>query len=197
MHFFDDALDRFTRALDADGLLASSVVVVFGDHDAGFARDASVVHAMGLRDGETAWAANDRVPLFIRVPGRASNGSPQDLVGVRDIPAGQTDFAPTLLSLLGIDASGLPYVGRNLLAPTAAGPVVRPYGEWIDRGRFYFARGPALFCIGADGRTIADDACAAGDRQARRLREISRRVVTSDLQARLRARLAPPGKEHE
>jgi len=197
MHFFDDALDRFMRALGADGLLASSVVVVFGDHDAGFARDAALAHAMGLRDGEAAWAANDRVPLFIRVPARSGDGLPPDLIGVRDIPAGQTDFAPTLLSLLGIDASGLPYVGRNLLAPTAGGPVVRPYGEWIDRGRFYFSRGAALFCVGADGRAIADDSCAADDRQARRLREISRLVVTTDLQARLRALLAPTMNAHE
>jgi hypothetical protein len=119
------------------------------------------------------------------------------LVGVRDIPAGQTDFAPTLLSLLGIDASTLPYVGRNLLAPTAAGPVVRPYGEWIDRGRFYFSRGSQLLCVSANGRAIADDACAAGDREARRLREISRLVVTMDLQATLRERLAPTVKAHE
>jgi phosphoglycerol transferase MdoB-like AlkP superfamily enzyme len=197
MHFFDDALDRFTRALGADGLLASSVVVVFGDHDAGFARDASLAHAMGVRDGEAAWAANDRVPLFIRAPARDGSRLPGDLVGVRDIPAGQTDFAPTLLSLLGIDASTLPYVGRNLLAPTAAGPVVRPYGEWIDRGRFYFSRGSQLLCVSANGRAIADDACAAGDREARRLREISRLVVTMDLQATLRERLAPTVKAHE
>ena len=195
MHFFDDALDRFTRALAADGLLASSVVVVFGDHDAGFARDASLAHAMGLRDGETAWAANDRVPLFIRMP-LAGNGSP-DLVGIRDIPAGQTDIAPTLLSLLGIDASGLPYVGRDLFAPAAGGPVVRPYGEWIDRDRSYFSRGSDFSCVGTGGGAIAGDACVTDDRQARRLREISRLVVSADLQTRLRAGLASNGKEHD
>ncbi len=88
MHFFDDALDAFMRGLAADGLLDTSVVVIFGDHDAGFARDASLAHAMGLRDGEAAWAANDRVPLFVRVP-KASTGALRagDLVGVRDVPA--------------------------------------------------------------------------------------------------------------
>ena len=195
MRFFDDALDAFMSGLAADGLLDKSVVVVFGDHDAGFARDAALAHAMGLRDGEAAWEANDRVPLFIRVPGASLRAS--ELVGERAIPAGQTDFAPTVLSLLGIDAAGLPYVGRNLLAAAANGPVVRPFGEWIDSSRFYFARGSRHACYDADGRTLADAACAAGDRAARRTREISRLVLGADLQARLRARLVPDGTPRE
>jgi phosphoglycerol transferase MdoB-like AlkP superfamily enzyme len=195
MRFFDDALDAFMSGLAADGLLDKSVVVVFGDHDAGFARDAALAHAMGLRDGEAAWEANDRVPLFIRVPGASSRAS--ELVGERTIPAGQTDFAPTLLSLLGIDAAGLPYVGRNLLADAANGPVVRPFGEWIDRSRFYFARGSRHACYDADGSPLADAACAAGDRVARRAREISRLVLGADLQARLRARLGSGGTPRE
>ncbi len=198
MRFFDDALDAFMSGLAADGLLDTSLVVVFGDHDAGFARDAALAHAMGLRDGEAAWAANDRIPLFIRVPKISTDGVRDgDLIGVRDMPAGQTDLAPTLLALLGVDAAGLPYVGRNLLAPAAAGPVVRPFGEWIDRSRFYFARGPGHSCFDAGGHAIADAVCAASDRDARRIREISRLVVTADLQARLRARLGPDGKERE
>jgi phosphoglycerol transferase MdoB-like AlkP superfamily enzyme len=193
MRFFDDALAAFMSGLAADGLLESSVVVVFGDHDAGFARDAALAHAMGLRDGEAAWAANDRVPLFIRVP--AVSAHADELVGVRDIPAGQTDLAPTLLSLLGVDAAGLPYVGRNLLGPAAGGPVVRPFGEWIDRSLFYFARGSGHSCFDAGGRALADSACASSDRDARRTREISRLVVGADLQAKLRDHLAPDGKE--
>jgi phosphoglycerol transferase MdoB-like AlkP superfamily enzyme len=195
MRFFDDALDAFMRGLAADGLRDKSVVVVFGDHDAGFARDAALAHAMGLRDGEAAWEANDRVPLFIRVPGAVLRAS--ELVGERAMPAGQTDFAPTVLSLLGIDAAGLPYVGRNLLAAAANGPVVRPFGEWIDRSRFYFARGSRHVCYDADGHPLADAACAAGDRAARRTREISRLVLGADLQARLRARLAAGGTPRE
>ncbi|HEX7139249.1 MAG TPA: LTA synthase family protein [Vicinamibacterales bacterium] len=193
MRFFDDALDAFMSGLAADGLLHSSVVVVFGDHDAGFAPDAALAKAIGLQGGEAAWAANDRVPLFIRVP--ASSSRAGELVGARDIPAGQTDLAPTLLSLLGIDAAGLPYIGRNLLAPAAEGPVVRPFGEWIDRSLFYFARGSGHSCFDAGGHAIADSECASSDHDARRTREISRLVVAADLQSRLRDHLAPDGKE--
>ncbi len=39
MRFFDAALDDFKAALVRDGLDDDSVLVVFGDHDAGFVRD--------------------------------------------------------------------------------------------------------------------------------------------------------------
>ena len=38
MRFFDQALEDFRTALARDGLLDDSVIVVFGDHDAGFAQ---------------------------------------------------------------------------------------------------------------------------------------------------------------
>ena len=123
MRFFDTALDAFMSGLAARQLLDDSVVVVFGDHDAGFTRNRAIAHAIGISDGDVAWTRNDRVPLFIRIP-RAGAGSP---VGTRSMPAGQTDLAPTLLSLLGIDAADLPYIGRNLFAPAIDVPVPRPY----------------------------------------------------------------------
>jgi phosphoglycerol transferase MdoB-like AlkP superfamily enzyme len=186
MRFFDDALDAFMTALARDGLLDSSVVVVFGDHDAGFVRTTALSRAIGIRDDDVAWALNDRVPLFIRVPGAAAVG----LQGMRDVPAGQTDFAPTVLSLLGVDAAGLPYVGRNLLGAPDDAPVPRPYGEWIDRHHFSFTRGPMPACHDLDGKPATTGACADAGREARRTRDMSRLVVTGDLQQRLRAHLA-------
>src|SRR6185295_13780821 len=46
MRFFDDALEAFKTTLAQSGLLDDSVVVVFGDHDAGFARDAALEHTI-------------------------------------------------------------------------------------------------------------------------------------------------------
>ena len=137
MRFFDQALEDFRAALARDGLLDDSVVMVFGDHDAGFARDATLARTIGIAPTDIAWTLNDRVPLFIRVPPRDhASGAAEPAAGpgaegmdaaerppsgVLTIPAGQTDVAPTLLSLLGIDASPLPFLGRNLLgaAPKA------------------------------------------------------------------------------
>src|SRR5207302_8061839 len=105
MRFFDEALEDFTTALARAGLLDGAMLVVFGDHDAGFTRDAAMADAIGVGADEASWALNDRVPLFIRVPGSSAT-----IPHIVTRPAGQTDFAPTLLALLGIDPMPLPYV---------------------------------------------------------------------------------------
>ena len=69
MRFFDTALEEFKASLARDGLLEDSVIVVFGDHDAGFVRDAVLSRQLGIGADEIAWSFNDRVPLFVRVPG--------------------------------------------------------------------------------------------------------------------------------
>src|SRR5256885_4119140 len=109
MHFFDRALEDFKTALRTSGLLDDAVLMVFGDHDAGFAHDAALASAIGVEPTDAAWALADRIPWFLRVP-QLRDGQTADAR-----PAGQNDFAPTLLALLGIDAAPLPYMGRNML----------------------------------------------------------------------------------
>jgi hypothetical protein len=101
------------------------MLMVFGDHDAGFAHDDTLARTIGIAPTDIARTLNDRIPLFIRVPARAGSSAGRSvegadaverpLTGVVTLPAGQTDVAPTLLSRLGIDASPLPFLGRNLL----------------------------------------------------------------------------------
>jgi phosphoglycerol transferase MdoB-like AlkP superfamily enzyme len=187
MRFFDQALEEFKDALAGRGLLDESMVVVFGDHDAGFARDASLAGLIGIRADDAAWALNDRVPVFVRAPG---------LRGVRATPAGQTDVAPTLLALLGIDPAPLPYVGRNLLGavdrePWGPGNIVpRPYGDWLGPSHLGLTRGLDHTCVDLARQRTADWAdCRSADEAARRERDVSRLVVTDDLQQRIWKRL--------
>jgi phosphoglycerol transferase MdoB-like AlkP superfamily enzyme len=204
MHFFDQALEDFKTALARDRLLEASVLVVFGDHDAGFARNAELARAIGI-DGDTAaWTLNDRVPLFIRTGGTGKVGgaagaggssglteSDARLIGERSRPAGQTDLAPTLLALLGIDPAPLPYLGRNLLGADLDRPVPRPYGDWIDASHLFLAGDAAPACYELHPRlAAATGTCAAEDTLARRARATSRLIVVDDLQQTLRSRLA-------
>jgi hypothetical protein len=112
------------------------------------------------------------------------------LSGARSRPAGQTDLAPTLLGLLGIDPAPLPYVGRNLLGISDDRPLPRPYGDWLDASHLFLARGPASVCYDVARRAPAPASdCASEDASAGRTRELSRLLITSDLQERLRVRL--------
>ena len=185
MGFFDSALADFQSSLARIGLLDDTVLAVFGDHDAGFARDPALATAIGIDADEVAWTLNDRIPFFIRVPRAQTLG----LTGARPIAAGQTDFAPTLLALVGIDPAPLPYVGRNLLGQPDNPPVVRPYGDWIDDAHLRLDRsaGERGLCYSLSRRTLIDvSECAGGDQAARRTHEISQLMVTGNLQERLR-----------
>jgi lipoteichoic acid synthase len=202
MRFFDQALEDFRAVLAHDGLLETSVVMVFGDHDAGFARNPSLARTIGIGPTDLAWTVNDRVPLFIRVPAPDAHGAPafgdaptgevsaeraQWPRGFRTLPAGQTDIAPTLLSLLGIDASPLPYLGRNLLGAPGDAPVPRPYGDWLDAHHLFVAHAAAGVCYDLKTRaTEPPEACRGPQAVARDARDISRLVVIDDLQERLR-----------
>ena len=175
----------------AIGCSTTASLVVFGDHDAGFARDAALARTLGIAADSAAWALNDRVPLFIRA---AAVSRPDALVGERLRPAGQTDFAPTLLALLGIDPAPLPYLGRNLLGAADDRPVPRPYGDWLDAHHLFLA-GDSAPCYDLRRRAAAAPAaCADADARSRRARELSRLIVVDDLQQALRTRLAagPP-----
>jgi phosphoglycerol transferase MdoB-like AlkP superfamily enzyme len=192
MRFFDDALESFRGSLERDGLLERTVVVVFGDHDAGFSRDADLAGTMGFGSDQASWSLADRIPLFVRVPGvwDARPSAPH----VVPAPAGQTDFAPTLLSLFGIDAGPLPYMGRNLLGTPENPPVPRPFGDWLNDRYLSLGRDPKSnrpWCYEIAARAFAPSpACAAADGEAGEARDVSRTVITEGLQQTLRAQLA-------
>jgi phosphoglycerol transferase MdoB-like AlkP superfamily enzyme len=191
MHFFDRALEEFRTELARAHLLDDTIMVVFGDHDAGFARDPDLARTIGIGPDQASWLLADRIPLFISLPGGAGTGDSRLAA-----PAGQTDFAPTMLALLGIDPAPLPYMGRNLLAEPDDPPVVRPHGEWIDRAHLMIASGgPDRSCYEMASHAFANArACADASAQARTAREVSRLVITEDLQESFRLQLAadPP-----
>lgn len=185
MHYFDEALGAFLEALERDGLLDRSVVVVTGDHAAGLPWSAELAHTLGLSNNLQNWTLAERVPLVVRLPG----GGPARF----DFPVGQVDFAPTMLGLLGVDAAPFPYAGRNVLGAPGSEPVVRRDGSWVDAEHLFVLRGKASGTHCFDRATLRDlpiAACAAGTALADRQVALSQRVRELNLQQRLYA--GPP-----
>ncbi|MCJ7753045.1 MAG: LTA synthase family protein, partial [Thermoanaerobaculales bacterium] len=188
MHFFDSSLAGFMAGLERSGLADSTVVAVWGDHDAGFPWQPEIAAALGESHDPEGWYLSQEVPLFIRVP-----GSPE-LRGERKTVAGHVDVAPTLLALLGVDPAPYAFVGRNLLASPGDPPVVGEYGCWRD-GDLLFLQGDGSLADGicidlATMTRVAANVCGEGYSAARETVEISSLVLDHDLQGQLHEELA-------
>ncbi len=190
MYFFDRALESFVAELERSRLAATTVVAVWGDHDAGFEWSQEVAAAMGADSDGAGWYLSQEVPLFIRLPG--DGGRP---AGERTEPGGHVDVAPTLLALLGIDPADYGFVGRNLLSGVPDDqPVVGEYGCWRDERHLYLQGDGTLTggrCLELPRlREVGAEACADGFARASRQTEVSRSVLEHDLQRWLHGRLA-------
>ena len=114
VHYLDRAVGGLIADLERSGLLDRSVLVLFGDHVA--LGDDDLVGLLSRHGGYPDrtpgfdpfyWRAARRLPLLIHLPGDSA-------AGVRSGTAGHLDIAPTLLTLLGIDAPRMPALGRDL-----------------------------------------------------------------------------------
>ncbi len=188
MHFFDTSLAGFMAELERSGLADSTVVAVWGDHDAGFPWRPEIAGVMGASHNPQGWYLSQEVPLFLRVPGA------QDLRGERKTVAGHVDVAPTLLALLGVDPAPYAFVGRNLLGSPGDPPVIGEYGCWRDSRLLYLQGDGSLangVCINLPTMArVTPESCAEGYAAAQKTSEISALVLEHDLQGRLHEELA-------
>lgn len=192
MNYFDRALGEFMDSLSRAGLLDQSVLAIIGDHSAGLRWDSEVAHTLGFSNDLAHWTMAERVPLMIRAPG----DHPETVTKT----IGQVSFAPTVLGLLGIDPSPLPYVGRNALGNIGVEPVIRRNGGWVDEQHLFLLRGPTNGSHCFDRATLQDvDLAECGDGAPLAIRKalLQRRIQEFDLQQRIYARLlVDPRKAH-
>jgi lipoteichoic acid synthase len=194
MRFFDAALGSFVDELERSGVLNQTLLVVLGDHDAGFpwSRELSDLIVGG---NPVTWLLHDRVPLLMLAPG--SGLQPREV----DTLAGQIDVPPTIAALLGVDSSLLPFVGRNLLVAPLASPVPMANGQWASESHVRVEAGRETGCYDIPTRRrVSEDVCAAEASAVAATRAVSRTVLTHDLQQRVAADLlnaaSRPWKTH-
>jgi tetratricopeptide (TPR) repeat protein len=108
----DAALGGLFSRLDDAGILASSVILVCGDHGESLGEHGEDTHSIFLYDATT------RVPLLVHLPGQTEARRVKETVGLVDI-------APTVRDLCGLDP-----------APACDGVSLRPLLEgrpWSER----------------------------------------------------------------
>ncbi len=188
MHYLDQALADLEGRLEAAGILDQSVIVIWGDHDAGFKWTQEIAQLMGVSHKQIGWFQSQRVPLIIKTPGRLG------LTGMIDRPAGQVDVAPTVAGLLGIDSSRFAWMGRNLLAGPGDQPVVGEYGCWTSQDHVFLQGQAGTLeegrCLDrASLRWVAAGDCGTAFGTAHERIAVAQDVLRFDLQERLTERL--------
>ncbi|MGE0454592.1 MAG: sulfatase-like hydrolase/transferase [Vicinamibacteria bacterium] len=154
--YADELVGRFLARLKAAGVYEKAVVMLTSDHGEGLGDHGEQEHGFFL------YREAVRVPLLLRLPGRARAGT-----RVRGVVA-QVDLAATLLDLTGLAGDGLD--GASLRGALASGqaPPRRVYSEtffprrhfgWsellaVSEERFRFIRAPRneLYDTSADPR---------------------------------------------
>ncbi|MEM8607397.1 MAG: sulfatase-like hydrolase/transferase [Myxococcota bacterium] len=107
----DGVAARILNRLEADGLTESTLVVFIGDNGAGFPRDKRWPYDGGIH-----------VPMIVRFPGRVDAGSiNEELISF-------VDFAPTLLTLAGVE------VPEHMPGRVFLGPDREPERDYVFAG---------------------------------------------------------------
>ena len=138
----DMAIGRVLDQLAEDGLIENTIVFYWGDHGVGLPRGKRTAMDSGLR-----------VPLIVSIPERLRHLAPKDWMvgGVSDRLVSFVDFAPTVLSLAGVEIPSQ-YQGRAFLGTAEGLPKSNLFGfrgrmdERIDMvrtvtdGRYVYVR---------------------------------------------------------
>jgi lipoteichoic acid synthase len=172
VRYFDRAFGEFVDRLREVGLLDTSIVVLYGDHQGFLGDPPDLAHLLGFpeRDEYRTLQVRKKVPLLIRLPHAQE-------AGARAVTGGHVDIAPTVLGLLGIEDEHGVMLGRDLTQGQHSLVVFRD-GSFTDGRVWYVHRVGAVVgtCYEVDtGRAID---CSAVDRQRR---EALERLKVSDL----------------
>ena len=108
--YTDRQVSRLLEHLTAAGLDEQTLVVVVGDHGEGLGEHVERTH------GYTVYDATQRVPLIVRLPGKAVAGHRCQQ------PVPLVDLAPTFLELLRLRVPA-PMTGRSLSAALSGQPI--------------------------------------------------------------------------
>ena len=136
IHYADEALGYLIDRLEEEGLMDSTLLVIYGDHYAvSKDRKDELADFLNIENMDNyMWVKLQKMPLIIHLPG-------DEGAGIKTIAGGGVDIMPTLLNLMGIDGRNIPMMGRDLLN-CEEGMAIMRNGYFIDDN---------YLCLTADG----------------------------------------------
>lgn len=179
VHYVDYAIGRLVQRLKEDKLWHRTVVVIYGDHDAGLSDYKGLGKMLGYDADElTSVREKHQVPLFLHLPASGTSGIQQET-------AGMIDIAPTLLDSLGIPYADSGFMGTGLFRETEKIIVLRN-GSFTDGELFYQSSPDGRFDRGRcyelkSGKLTDVSRCSEGYHEALTQLRISDRLIQHDL----------------
>lgn len=132
VRYMDESIEQFFNQLIASGIYENSIIVIMGDH---YGISSNHNKAMSQYLGIEEITPYDhvqlqRVPLFIHIPGHGEGE-------VKSTISGQIDMKPTILSLLGIEATNDIYFGNDLFNENRKDYIALRNGDFITEEYIY------------------------------------------------------------
>ena len=192
-HYADEAIGEFVDALDKEGLLEDTVLVIYGDHDARIARrEYKYFYNYDFETGETYddederyvdvdyynYELNRRVPFIIWT--KNSKGNKLLNKEITEV-MGMYDAMPTLSNMFNYDYEyGL---GHDIFS-TTNNIVVFPNGNWLTNKAYYNAQKEEYLLL--KDSVVTKDEIEKNKEYANTLLEVSNSIVVYDLEAEVK-----------
>ena len=172
VHYVDEAVGLFVEELKKQGLWENSIVVFWGDHDAGIFKSVSDYQDVyPLKNDYEAFIETRNIPFFIHFP----NGEHS---GVNTKVAAHSGIGETVLELAGIEDDAI-RLGESLLKKNPSFVPLRD-GSYIAKDTAYNASGVGLCYDRKTGNVIDKYSCLQVQKKASTILQLSDDILATD-----------------
>lgn len=168
VHYADQAIGELLQELENENLLENTVVVLYGDHDSKL-KEREYQKYFNTTDSFDFYEYEEftKVPLIIWTKDKVIQGKIEKVMGMIDV-------FPTLANMFGFDSS---YTLGHDIFSTDSNIVVFPNGNWITDELY---RNNQMNTTKV-WKQVGNDYMEEKERQARKMVEISNKIVKYDL----------------